>query len=104
MTALHKHFSMLFMAFALIALVGCSVASGQKTAGEFVDDSVITTRIKAAFVQDDQLKVTEIKVETYRGAVQLSGFVGSKAQADRAVVVARGIQGVKSVSNDMRIR
>src|SRR5690606_27285103 len=101
MTAFNKYFSMLFMAFALVALVGCSVASGQKSAGEFVDDSVITTRIKAAFVEDPDLKVTEIQVETFKGVVQLSGFVSSNAMAQRAVEVARGITGVKSVNNDM---
>lgn len=104
MTALHKTITTLFMAFALLALVGCSVASGQKTAGEFVDDSVITTRIKAAFIEDPELKVTEIQVETYKGVVQLSGFVRSNAMAQRAVEVARGVNGVKSVKNDMRLR
>ncbi|MFO7705285.1 MAG: BON domain-containing protein [Halopseudomonas sp.] len=104
MTALHKTVSTLFMAFVLLALVGCSVASGQKTAGEFVDDSVITTRIKAAFIEDPELKVTEIQVETFKGVVQLSGFVRSSAMAQRAVEVARGVSGVKSVKNDMRLR
>lgn len=104
MTASKKYFSMLFMALALLTLVGCSVASGQKTAGEFVDDSVITTRIKAAFIEDPDLKVTEIQVETFKGVVQLSGFVRSGAMARRAVEVARGVTGVKSVNNDMRLR
>lgn len=104
MTAFHKTLATLLMAFALLALVGCSVASGQKSAGEFVDDSVITTRIKAAFIEDPELKVTEIQVETFKGVVQLSGFVRSNAMAQRAVAVARGVNGVKSVKNDMRLR
>lgn len=88
----------------LVSLIGCSVASGQKTAGEFLDDSVITTRVKTALVADTEVRAGEISVETYKGVVQLSGFVSSRASAERAVRVARGVPGVRGVNNDMRLR
>ena len=65
---------------------------------------MITTKVKAAIFNDSTLKVNEINVETFKGAVQLSGFVRSQADIDKAVQVARGITGVKSVKNDMRIK
>lgn len=104
MTRFSKYLSILFMAFALAATVGCSVASGQKSAGEFVDDSVITTRVKAALIEDSEIRAGEINVETFKGVVQLSGFVSSREAANRAVERARAINGVKSVKNDMQLR
>ena len=68
------------------------------------DDSVIATKVKAAIFNDPTLKVNEINVETFKGVVQLSGFVRSQADIDPAVTVARGVAGVKSVKNDMRIK
>ncbi|MGP1614170.1 MAG: BON domain-containing protein, partial [Pollutimonas bauzanensis] len=69
-----------------------------------VDDSVITTKVKAAILNEPTLKVAEINVETFKGVVQLSGFVGSQADIRKAVEVARKVGGVKSVKNDMRIK
>jgi len=72
--------------------------------GEYFDDSVITTKVKAAIFKEPSLKSTEINVETFKGTVQLSGFVSSQADIDKAVQVARGVQGVTSVRNDMRVK
>jgi osmotically-inducible protein OsmY len=72
--------------------------------GEHVDDSVITSKVKAAIFNDPNLKVNEINVETFKGVVQLSDFVRSQADIDQAVKVAGGIAGVKSVKNDMRLK
>jgi osmotically-inducible protein OsmY len=69
-----------------------------------VDDSVITTKVKAAILNEPSLKSTEINVETFKGVVQLSGFVRSQADITRAVDVARDVNGVKSVKNDMRLK
>ena len=69
-----------------------------------MDDSVITTKVKAAMLADPATKVLQVNVETYKGAVQLSGFVESQAVANRAVEVTRGVAGVTSVKNDMRLR
>ncbi|PHV09802.1 BON domain-containing protein [Chitinimonas sp. BJB300] len=73
----------------------------KESVGQVIDDSVITTKIKAAFLTDETLKVNEIKVETYKGVVQLSGFVRQKHDIDRAMEVAKTVVGVKSVKNDL---
>ena len=72
--------------------------------GAYVDDSVITTKVKAAVLQEPSLKSAEINVETYKGIVQLTGFVRSRANIDKAVEVAKGIKGVTSVKNDMIVK
>ena len=76
----------------------------ERWTGEYVDDSVITTKVKTAIFNDPDLKVNEINVETFKGVVQLSGFVRSQADMDKAVQVARGVAGVKSVKADMRLK
>jgi osmotically-inducible protein OsmY len=83
---------------------GCGSTSTKEGTGEYVDDSVITTKVKTAIFNDSSLKVNEINVETFKGVVQLSGFVRSQADIDKAVQVARGVAGVKSVMNDMRVK
>jgi osmotically-inducible protein OsmY len=72
--------------------------------GGYVDDSVITAKVKAAIYNDATLKVNEINGETFQGVVQLSGFVRSQEDIDKAVKVAREVAGVKSVKNDMRLK
>jgi hypothetical protein len=94
----------LFAAFTLVAASGCASTPTQEGTGEYVDDSVITTKVKAAILDEPTLKVAEINVETFKGAVQLSGFVASQAAANTAVEVTRAVGGVKSVKNDMRIK
>ena len=79
-------------------------ASKKETPVEYVEDSVITTKVKAAVFNDPSLKSTEINVETYKGIVQLSGFVRSSADINRAVEVARGVRGVTSVKNVMIVK
>lgn len=97
-----------FTAFLLIALtalfLGCASTSKQEGTGEYVDDTVITTKVKAAILGDASLKSAEINVETFKGVVQLSGFVNSQADINKAVEVARTIKGVKSVKNSMRLK
>ena len=104
MKQLGKYLSALFLAVALVSAVGCASTSKQEGTGEYVDDSVITTKVKAAILDEPTLKVAEINVETFKGVVQLSGFVSSQAAANKAVEVARGVRGVKSVKNDMRVK
>lgn len=88
----------------LVALVGCAPTATRQGTGEFVDDAVITTKVKAAIFNEPGLKSTEINVETFKGVVQLSGFVSSEAAATKAVEVAKSVDGVKSVKNDMRLK
>ena len=104
MKQLGKYLSALFMAVMLITAVGCASTSKQEGTGEYVDDSVITTKVKAAMLNEPTLKSAEINVETFKGVVQLSGFVSSQAAANKAVEVTRSVSGVKSVRNDMRMK
>lgn len=99
-----KYMSVLMMIFAMLFSLGCASTSTKEGTGEFVDDSVITTKVKAAILKEPSLKSTEIKVETFKGEVQLSGFVSSQSDINRAVEVARDVNGVKSVKNDMRLK
>ncbi len=100
--------SKIFSAFLLIVVfaffAGCASTTKKEGTGEFIDDTVITTKVKAAIVADETLKATEINVETFKGVVQLSGFVKSPADITRAVDVARRVEGVKSVKNDIRLK
>lgn len=99
-----KYLSALFLALTLVTAVGCSSTPKQEGMGEYIDDSVITGKVKAAILDEPTLKVAEINVETFKGVVQLSGFVNSQADINKAVEVARGVRGVKSVKNDMRLK
>jgi osmotically-inducible protein OsmY len=96
--------SVLFAAVALTALAGCASSQKQESTGQYVDDTAITAKVKAAIFNEPALKSAEINVETFKGRVQLSGFVSSRANIDRAVQVAQGINGVTSVGNDMRLK
>ena len=98
------HISVLVAAVALTALAGCASTQKQESTGQYVDDTAITTKVKAAIFNEPTLKSAEINVETFKGRVQLSGFVSSRANIDRAVVVAQGVSGVTSVANDMRVK
>ena len=91
-------------AILLASLLGCAGTSTKEGTGEYVDDTVITTKVKAAIFNEPTLKSAEINVETFKGVVQMSGFVNSRADINRAVAVARGVKGVKSVKNDMRLK
>ena len=104
MKKLEKYLSAFFLALTLVTTAGCSSTSKQEGTGEYIDDSVITTKVKAAILDEPTLKVAEINVETFKGVVQLSGFVSSEGAATRAVEVARTVRGVKSVKNDMRVK
>ena len=96
--------SVLFAAVSLTALAGCASSQKQESTGQYVDDTAITTKVKAAIFNEPALKSAEINVETFKGRVQLSGFVSTRANIDRAVVVAQGVGGVTSVTNDMRVK
>lgn len=104
MNQLNKSLSAAFLAIALASSVGCASTEKQEGTGQYIDDTVITAKVKAALVKDPTTKASEINVETFKGAVQLSGFVSSQAAASRAVDLARGVEGVQSVKNDMRIK
>jgi len=104
MKQLGKYLSAFFLAITLVTAVGCSSTPKQEGTGEYIDDTVITTKVKAAILNESTLKVAEINVETFKGVVQLSGFVAQQADINKAAEVARSVKGVKSVKNDLRLK
>ena len=99
-----KRFSTFVLMISLAFFLGCASTAKHEGTGEYFDDTVITTKVKAAVLNEPTLKSAEINVETFKGVVQLSGFVNSRADIGKAVEVARGVPGVKSVKNDMRLK
>lgn len=99
-----RRFSTFFLLLTVAFFLGCASTPKQEGTGEYVDDTVITTKVKAAVLNEPTLKSAEVNVETFKGVVQLSGFVRSQADINRAIEVARGVPGVKSVKNDMRLK
>jgi osmotically-inducible protein OsmY len=89
---------------AVSLTLGCASTNRQAGTGEYFDDSVITTKVKAAIFEEPGLKSAEINVETFKGTVQLSGFVGNPGHVSRAGELARGVRGVSNVKNDIRIK
>ena len=92
------------LAMIIVALVACASTSKQESTGEYIDDSVITTKVKTLLAADDFLKSFQISVETYKGAVQLSGFVGSQSAVGKAFQITRSVSGVKSVKNSLIVK
>ena len=94
-----------FVILMLIAsFAACASTPTRESTGEYVDDSVITTKVKSLLAADDFLKSFQISVETYKGMVELSGFVGSEKAVDKAGQIARSVKGVTSVKNDLVVK
>jgi osmotically-inducible protein OsmY len=91
-------------ALAMAATLGCAGTSTKESTGEYADDTLITSKVKTAIFNEPTLKSAEINVETFKGRVQLSGFVSTRANMDKAVSVAKGVGGVTSVKDDMRLK
>jgi osmotically-inducible protein OsmY len=88
----------------MVSFLGCASTAKNEGTGEYIDDSVITAKVKTEIFNDDALKSSEINVETFKGVVQLSGFVNSEADINRAIDVTRQVKGVTGVRNDMRLK
>ncbi|MCX9155594.1 BON domain-containing protein [Niveibacterium sp. 24ML] len=99
-----KYLSSILIAASLFSIVGCASTPRSEGTGEYVDDTVITSKVKGAIFNEPSLKSAEINVETFKGVVQLSGFVASQSAINKAIEVTRGVGGVKSVKDDMRIK
>ncbi len=103
-----KHIK-LVVTFVMMILLGSLAACGstptEQSTGQYVDDAVISTKVRADLIADPDLKNSfDIKVDTYKGVVQLSGFVGSKEKMDKAIRIAQQVEGVKAVKNDMQLK
>ena len=104
MKKIHIVIRFLVVLMMIATFAACASTPQQSSAGEVVDDSVITTKIKSLLAADDFLKSFQISVETRKGIVQLSGFVSSQAAVDKAGQVARSVKGVISVRNDLIVK
>lgn len=95
----------IFIGFVLFAfMAGCSGNYHRESTGEYIDDAAITTKVKAQIFDDPMLKVLQINVESFKGVVQLSGFVDSTQASAKAVVIAKSVKGVKSVKNSLIVK
>lgn len=99
-----KRISAFLVAATMMFMLGCASTTKHEGTGEYIDDTVITTKVKAVIFEEPTLKSAEINVETFKGTVQLSGFVTSQANINKAAELARGVRGVVSVKNDMRVK
>jgi len=93
-----------WMLAALLVVSACAGTGGHRTAGETFDDEVLTGKVKAALIQDDTTKARQINVESHNGVIQLSGFVATDDEKARAAQLAKGIEGVRQVRNDIVVR
>lgn len=96
--------STILSSLLVVSLVACTPTDKRASAGEYIDDTMITGKVKAALVADPELKATEINVETFKGTVQLSGFVAAPEHIPKAVQLTRNIEGVKDVKNAMAVK
>jgi len=96
------HFLVILVMIATLA--ACAATSTRGSTGDYVDDSVITTKVKTLLAEDDFLKSFQIGVETFKGTVQLSGFVNSQRAVDKAVDITKSVKGVKSIKNDLIVK
>jgi len=99
-----QRFTAILVAAAALSLSACAPTATSEGTGEYIDDAVITSKVKAAFAADPTVKATEVQVETFKGTVQLSGFVESRESAQKAVQLARDVKGVKEVRNNTVIK
>jgi osmotically-inducible protein OsmY len=99
-----KHVYTVLAALAIATTLGCAATAKSESTGEYFDDTAITAKVKTDILAEPSLKSAEINVETFKGVVQLSGFVSSQANVNTATVVAKNVNGVKSVKNDMRVK
>ena len=104
MTLLKNSFSIFLLAILIISCLGCASTAKQSGTGEYFDNTVITTKVKAAIFNEPTLKSAEINVETFKGVVQLTSFVSSQTNINKAIDAARSVSDVKSVKDNMRIK
>lgn len=104
MTLSNNSFSIFLLIILIISCLGCASTAKQSGPGEYFDNAVITTKVKAAIFNEPTLKSAEINVETFKGVDQLSSFVSSQTNINKAIDAARSVSDVKSVKDNMRIK
>ena len=104
MAKLQRIFNVLVCIGLLVSFLGCAATPQRASTGQLIDDSVITTKVKAAILEEPSLKTLQISVETFKGVVQLSGFVDSAQSVTKAGEVAGSVAGVISVKNDLTVK
>ncbi len=92
------------LVFCMLFAAGCASTPTQSSTGEMIDDTVITTKVKAAIFNEKELSASQINVETFKGVVQLSGFVDERTDIAKATSVTRNVKGVVSVRNDIVVK
>ena len=103
MKSIKKSAAVASIVVALAAMTGCAATPTTESTGEYIDDAAVTAKVKAAMLDQPALKAFQIHVETFKGTVRLRGAAASQSTIDKAVEVARGVNGVKSVKNEMRV-
>jgi osmotically-inducible protein OsmY len=104
MVRLYRTLQMIFCIGLITAFMGCAATPKHESSGQYVDDSVITSKVKTAIFNESTLKTMQINVKTYQGVVQLSGFVNSAQSVSKAGEVARGVENVSRVENDLVVK
>ncbi|MGE5444666.1 MAG: BON domain-containing protein [Ignavibacteriales bacterium] len=104
MKHVNRSSSLIMCLVFVVALISCAGSRTSESSGQYVDDSVITTKVKSALLADPDVKSLDIGVETFKGEVQLSGFVNSAEQASKAVEIAKSVKGVRSVKNSLVVK
>jgi osmotically-inducible protein OsmY len=99
-----RQWAVFFFSLILLAFVGCAGGEKSRSTGQVIDDTSVTARVKNALLKEPGIKATDINVDTYAGQVQLSGFVASEAERRKAAEIARKVEGVKAVRNDIRLK
>ena len=104
MLKLNRFMKLLACFILIISFMGCAATQKRESTGQYVDDTAITTKVKTAIFNEDSLKTMQINVKTFKGEVQLSGFVNSAQVVKKAGEVARSVDGVTSVKNDLVVK
>lgn len=104
MSNTRKTLAVVLLLVVAFSLIDCTGSRTRKSAGEFIDDAWITTKVKSKMLADDGLSIFEIEVDTFKGTVKLSGFVNKQRQINRAIEIARSVKGVKKVINSLTVK
>jgi len=96
--------TLVLFVIVVVTMLGCAGSRTQKSAGDVIDDGVIGAKVKTALLADEEVSGLQVEVETFKGVVQLSGFVDTAAQANKAEQIARGVQGIKEVQNKLSVK